>query len=167
MMLARRKRSTDDVRIGPISVLTLIAILCMAVLAVLAVSTASASLAISQKQATSTTGTYLAEVAAQDFVAEAEALSAGKSVSGADAAKAVQSSMSKLVEHAEEASDGLVTVRAEIDGLKVAADFSSAGGRTLSVAATVQDGGSLHVDEWRVTAVQNVEQPAGGLWAGA
>ena len=67
-----------SVRIGPISLFTLIIILCLAVLAVLSVTTARAELSITERQAATTTETYELESAAQRFVAEVDrALGAG------------------------------------------------------------------------------------------
>lgn len=62
-----------SVRIGPISLFTLIIILCLAVLAVLSVTTARAELSITERQAATTTETYQLETAAQQFVAEVDA----------------------------------------------------------------------------------------------
>lgn len=52
-----------SVRIGPISLFTLIIILCLAVLAVLSLTTARAELSITERQAQTTTETYALETA--------------------------------------------------------------------------------------------------------
>ena len=54
----------ENVRIGPVSVFTLIIIICLAVLAVLTISTANASLVLSQRQAVAAHELYLDETAA-------------------------------------------------------------------------------------------------------
>lgn len=59
----------DHVRIGPMSLFTLIVVICMAVLAVLTLSTANATYVMTNRQATATTELYLDEAAAQEFVA--------------------------------------------------------------------------------------------------
>lgn len=61
-----------SVRIGPISLFTLIIILCLSVLAVLSVTTARAELSVTERQAATTTETYGLETAAQMFVAEVD-----------------------------------------------------------------------------------------------
>lgn len=67
-----------SVRIGPISLFTLIIILCLAVLAVLSVTTARAELSVTERQAQTTTETYQLETVAQTFVADVDtALSQG------------------------------------------------------------------------------------------
>lgn len=62
-------RPHGSVRIGPISLFTLIIILCLAVLAVLSITTARAELSITERQAATTTETYQLEVQGQEFVA--------------------------------------------------------------------------------------------------
>ena len=52
-MAAQARHRVDNVRIGPISVFALIAVLCLAVLSVLAFSSANAALTLSQRQAAS------------------------------------------------------------------------------------------------------------------
>lgn len=171
-MNIRRKRAADDVRIGPISVLALISILSMAVLAVLAISTAHASLVISQKQASTVSGSYLSEAAAQDFVAEMDARlvdvrgMGAVAGSGPAAIRALQTSLGSCIDHAQEAVDNRVKVSAAVQGQQVTADFECVNARTLSIAVTVRDDGTLRIDEWLVAAVQNEEQPGGTLWAG-
>ncbi len=71
-------RPHGSVRIGPISLFTLIIILCLAVLAVLSITTARAELSITERQAATTTGTYQLEVQGQEFVAAVDgALASG------------------------------------------------------------------------------------------
>lgn len=71
-------RPHGSVRIGPISLFTLIIILCLAVLAVLSITTARAELSITERQAATTTETYQLEVQGQEFVAAVDgALASG------------------------------------------------------------------------------------------
>ncbi len=72
----------NRVRIGSISIFALMIVICLAVLAVLAFSTASASLTMAQRQATATTELYLDEVAAQEFLANVDALLADQRAPG-------------------------------------------------------------------------------------
>lgn len=62
-------KSRGSVRMGPISLLTLIITLGLAVMAVLTVTTAQAGHALVQRQASATDQTYAVEVAGQEFVA--------------------------------------------------------------------------------------------------
>lgn len=71
-------RPHGSVRIGPISLFTLIIILCLAVLAALSITTARAELSITERQAATTTETYQLEVQGQEFVAAVDgALASG------------------------------------------------------------------------------------------
>ena len=71
-------RPHGSLRIGPISLFTLIIILCLAVLAVLSITTARAELSITERQAATTTETYQLEVQGQEFVAAVDgALASG------------------------------------------------------------------------------------------
>ena len=65
--------SQTSVRIGPISLFALIAVICLATLAVLSITTAGASLRLASLQADSMTQQYQAELAAQTFVANVDA----------------------------------------------------------------------------------------------
>ena len=62
-------RGRGSVRIGPISLFALVIILCLAVMAVLSVTTAQATYAAAERQASFTTDTYANERAGQELVA--------------------------------------------------------------------------------------------------
>ncbi|NCA31622.1 S4A5 electrogenic sodium bicarbonate cotransporter 4 [Adlercreutzia muris] len=79
-------RPHGSVRIGPISLFTLIIILCLAVLAVLSVTTARAELSVTERQAATTTETYQLEVRGQEFLA---AVDGSLATGGAAALEAV------------------------------------------------------------------------------
>lgn len=66
-------KTHGSVRIGPISLLTLVIVLCLAVMAVLTVATAQASLNLTTRQAKATTTLYGDEIAGQKFVAATDA----------------------------------------------------------------------------------------------
>lgn len=75
-------RSGGSVRMGPISVFALIIILCLSVLAVLSLTTSIAELKVTDRQAATTTQTYLLERTGQDLVADVDAaLSRGANLS--------------------------------------------------------------------------------------
>jgi len=147
--LTQRTSHEGDLGIGMISVFALIVILCMAVLSVLAFSTAHSSLVLSQRQASSTQELYLNETAAQTFIA---------GLGG-------QANLDALCDEAEAATDGAVSATATAGGDTVQAEFTCAGGRTLSIEVTVQPDGSVRVDSWRMTAVEAEEQPIGTLYS--
>ncbi|MEI3376462.1 MAG: hypothetical protein V8R08_01235 [Coriobacteriales bacterium] len=65
--------SQSSVRIGPISLFALIAVICLATLAVLSITTANASYRLTTLQADSMAQQYQAEIAAQNFLARIDA----------------------------------------------------------------------------------------------
>jgi len=168
MAAPQRRNFTDNVRIGPLSVLVLVGILCMAVLAVLSVSTSNASLVIAQRQAHAVSDSYLAEHAAQDFVATLdEELAKTGTGEAVTTARGLESSLPDIARHAQEAADGRVLVNATLQDGVVHADFACSGARALEVEVSVGADGRPHVSKWAMTAIRNVEEPAGALWTGA
>ena len=152
----RLKERNDNVHIGGISIFVLIIVLCLAVLSVLTLVTAHSSLVLSERQAATTADLYRNEAAAQTFVAGLdEAAGAG----GVD-----QAAVDALVAQAAQA-DGSVTATATLEGETVEAAFSCESGRTLEIAVTVLPDGGYRIDKWRMTAVENEEQPIGTLYS--
>lgn len=160
----------DNVRIGPISVITLIIVICMAVLAVLAASTSHASSTIAERQAEGYQTMYLNELAGQEFVAGIDdALAPVRRVSGsaAEGAAAVKQSLDKICANARAAADGRVDCVADIKGNTVTAEFVCEDTRRLNVAITIRDDATYRIEEWKSTSAQQDAQTTGTLWAGA
>ena len=160
----------EHVRIGPISILTLIIVLCMAVLSVLTVSTANASLTMAQRRATATTELYLDETAAQAFLAEMDAQLAvvrEAGGSGTSGAVMVETMLVPIRDSARAASGGQVEIVASVTGNVVQAEFACANGRVLNIQVTIRDDATYRIDKWKMTAVQNEEPVPGRLWSGA
>ncbi len=115
-----------SVRIGPISLFTLIIILCLAVLAVLSVTTARAELSITERQAATTTETYQLETVGQQFVAAVDGALAS---SDADALAAVLGGYGIAADAAAPAADG-----------------ATASGADQSIAAEALEGETIEDD---------------------
>ena len=162
----------DEVRIGPISMFALITIICLAVLAVLTFSTANASLVMTQRQATAVEEQYLDETAAQEFVADVSdelalvRATQGSRVSSSAAAAIVEGSLIEFCEHVRESSNGQVSATASMVNNTLYAQFTCENGRELAITATIRSGAVLRIDKWKMTAVQNEEEPTGSLWTG-
>lgn len=125
-----------SVRIGPISLFTLIIILCLAVLAVLSLTTARAELSITERQAQTTTETYALETAGQEFVAAVDAaLAEGRS-----------SALDEVL-----STYGVTEAVADAEATADASEAAPAAGETIedeSVSgATADEGGSPMVIE--------------------
>ncbi|MCR2035111.1 hypothetical protein [Adlercreutzia mucosicola] len=126
-------RPHGSVRIGPISLFTLIIILCLAVLAVLSITTARAELSITERQAATTTETYQLEVQGQEFVAAVDgALASG----GETALEAVLAEYGVAVTAApagDAAAAGAVPAGEAIE------DETSSGGTVPAAGTTISD----------------------------
>ena len=82
-------RGRGSVRIGPISLFALVIILCLAVMAVLSVTTAQATYAAAERQASFTADTYANERAGQEFAADIDAALAPVRAAGGGLAEAL------------------------------------------------------------------------------
>lgn len=159
----------DDVRIGPISLFTLIIVICLAVLAVLAFSTANATYTMTQRQAEATTELYLDEAAAQEFmagVADELATVRDGGGTGEEALTAVRTALPKLTSQVRKSFDDQVQVKTRMVDNDLSAEFTCQNGRTLKIVVTIRDNATFRIDKWKMTAVQNEEEPAGNLWTG-
>ena len=114
----------ENVRIGPVSVFTLIIIICLAVLAVLTISTANASLVLSQRQAVAAQELYLDETAAQAFIAEVDdRLTPLRAGGSANAMSVLETDLVPMRNAAQDAVDGQVEVLTNVSGQQLNADF--------------------------------------------
>lgn len=159
----------DNVRIGPVSVITLIIVICMAVMGVLAVSTSAATKTISDRQAAATERMYLDERAGQEFVAGVDDVLAGLRGSGTSAsraAQAVENALDSICEGARDAADGRVDCTASVDGTAVTAEFVCEDARLLDITLTIRGDATYRIDEWKMASAQQETDSIGALWTG-
>lgn len=133
------KRTSDNVRIGPTSLFTLVIILCLAVMAVLSAATAQATYSAAEKQALFTNDTYQNEQAAQSAVAVIDAALEGVRASGGS------------MDEALAAVDEALPAGAQRDGSKVLMTFASPSGRTLDVELTITANATYEISQWKAT----------------
>lgn len=88
---------------------------------------------------------------------------ASRSGKGNEAVSAVSDMLLDLREEAKLAGDGKVAVTAQVNGNKVNAEFSCENGRMLSIVVTIRNNATYRIDKWKMSAVQNEEQPEGQL----
>jgi hypothetical protein len=152
------------VRIGPISLFTLVAVVCLAVMSVLVVTTSRAMYTMAQLQASSTTDGYAAESAAQEFLSGVDAALASSHAGGKSAAiSAVGSALPSLESQAQ--AEG-VTTSAETTTDGITATFSTSEGRKLEVVLSVGDDARYKISKWKLTAEQNDDGTGETLWSG-
>lgn len=148
--------SSENVRMGPLALFTLLTVLCLAVLAVLAISTANATNALALRRANATTQLYLDETAAQTFMAVLdEQLAQG-------ASPTLASQRASVAARAATSDQVLVTVSYSEN--THTASFDAGNGRQLDIELNVEEDGSLSVQKWRMTTVVNEEPPMGNLF---
>lgn len=159
------KNASEGVRIGPISLLTLISVLLLAVLAMLCVTTTNATEAMAERQGESAADTYAVDACGQAMLAQIDAVVSASGGSAASAASRVGSQMSSLSNQAVLASgaDGM-QVTGQASGTTVSFTVASTSGKTLSASISITSG-SYTVTEWKMTNTQ--KQPEETLWSGS
>ena len=162
--MASRKATTNDseVRMGPLALFTLMAVICLAVLAVLALSTSNATMALAQRRADATDQLYLDEAAAQTFVATLDEQLA----TGADDQTALDraTDASLAIPAARDLQGDLqLQVSTDAIGDTYSASFDCGNGRQLEIALIKDGDGDLRVQRWRMTTVVNDEPMMGNL----
>lgn len=166
------KRAAGGVRMGPVSIFSLVIALCVAVLAVLAVSTAQADRALAVRQGDFLQAEYANETAGQTFLAEVdEAVGAiaADPATGSDqqaVLDALAGELPRICADAQSAAGGSeVTVDARIAGSTVHVTCSSSAGRQLSIQLAVAPDATVEVQAWQSTTPWvEPEQPQ--LWTG-
>lgn len=180
-----------SVRIGPISLFTLIIVLCLAVLAVLSVTTSLAELSTTERQAATTTETYQLEDVGQQFVANVDAaLAQGDAavddvlarygIQGSESSEATATE--ELVIEDESLSGEAATESVEISlaegegapvasfgqrsGDEVAVTFSVESGRTLNIVLRLNDNATYTIEQWKVTTEWTDDGTGENLWLG-
>ncbi len=176
-----------SVRIGPISLFTLIITLCLAVMSVLTVTTAQASYSLTARQADAVTMLYRDERAAQLFVSNIdEALMVGtkdKSFSTADfeaglddivtatvkelgdEAPAIEADWLSAYDACAAAGVDMVGVEKPLVGA-VSATISGQDGRSLQIVVGVTPDSTCELLSWKAVSTWTEEGAGETLWAG-
>ena len=189
-------REKGSVRIGPVSVFSLVIILGLAVLAVLSAATSHASNAEAQTQASFTASAYANDAVAAESLAAIDSALAREAAEQSDEGDAADDSGAArpdgiVGDSISSRSDGAagvfdvdsameavsevlpqgdlaegITAVSSIEGNAVQMVFSAQDGRTLTVSLEVCDNLTYEVTQWRVTTEWNQEPEENKLWAG-
>lgn len=161
------RRANNSVRMGPISLFTLVVVLCIAVMSVLCFSLAHSSLTVAQRQADFATDSYANESAGQEFVAAVDEVLAGLradagsgvpsgGAAGAASGKAVvigkKSALAALKARGADLAPG-ATLSFGSDS--VTADFLLPSSRRLYVELAIDDDATYRVVQWKQTTRQD------------
>lgn len=182
-------KTHGSVRIGPISLLTLVIVLCLAVMAVLTVATAQASLNLTQRQANATSTLYGDELAGQRFVAATDAYLVAHGKDEGFSTQTIAEVLPTLCEETAQfaASQGCeVAVSAQwlnADALcasagvtsdvldrsivgGILAECSGEAGRTLQIALAITSDADYRLLAWKKMTMWTEEGTGETLWLG-
>ena len=152
--------NTEGVRIGPSSLVTLIAALLLAVLAMLCATSAHAQETMAQREAESTTELYAVDSCGQRMLAGISAALQNGATSAAD----VYAGIDGIRDKAVSASDVDITANAQLEGNTIALAVTAPDGRALNAKITVA-GGEASVSEWKLTGASQAASEV-TLWQG-
>lgn len=160
-------KTTGNVRIGPISLLTLISVLLLAVLGMLCITTSNAARAMSKRQASAASSTYALESCAQTLLAGMDETVHVNATDAASAAATVSEHLDELKEASlAESGTKKLTIEAKVDGASVEFSISAKDGRSLSARITFSDDLSYSIDRWKTTTTHTDESES-LLWSGS
>lgn len=158
-------KQNEGVRIGPISLVTLISVLLLAVLAMLCVTTANATRTMADRQAASVAETYQLDACGQALLAGVNTQVAG-TASAADAAAAVSGQLPQLQQQALSQANGQdVQISAKVEGATVVFTAALPSGKALNGAIALNENGTASISEWKLSTTQQETEQA--LWSGS
>ena len=152
--------NTEGVRIGPSSLVTLIAALLLAVLAMLCATSAHAQETMAQREAESTTELYAVDSCGQRMLAGISAALQNGATSAAD----VYAGIDGIRDKAVSAGDVDITANAQLEGNTIALALTAPDGRALNAKITVASG-EASVSEWKLTGASQAASEV-TLWQG-
>lgn len=168
--MAIQKKATSNVRIGIVSFITLISVLLLAVLSVLCVSTARATSATTERQATSVSELYEVDAVGQAILATVDGKLAGFAKNGESATFAASHLNAQIADIATDAfelagvDDG-VQVSSDYDGKTFSFTVSSDDDRTLEAQIELDSDLSYTITSWKTSTTQTVSETS--LWGGS
>lgn len=172
----------DRMRLAPISIFTLVMVLCIAVLCMLSFSSSKASATLSERQAKTVTSLYLNERCAQTALSMIDGAMHASGVSGS---AALMDSIEKAFPEIEALCDGVdislstvspaegvaqAGVEGTIDPASMAgcvtAGYSIDGRYELDTVIGIFQDASYQILSWKATTVLMEEEHVDALWSG-
>lgn len=157
MMPRITREEKGSVRMGPVTLISLVVILCLSVLCVLSFTTARASFAQTQRQAEFVSATYLNEGAGQDYV---QLVADNLAKAQADGA-----SREAAMDMIRAASPSV----AQIDSSTIRIAFkTSQTDRLLHIQITVHEDLTYTVDQWKTSVKWSPDNDSkNSIWQGS
>lgn len=160
------KSSSDGMRIGPISLLTLIAVLLLAVLAMLCVTTANATSAMANRQAGSITQTYKLDSCGQTLLANIDGVLAQAEETGASGVQAVEDNRGQIIDNTlTNCGNDDISISLEADSDTVSFTISLSDARALEASIRIDANAGYSIESWKTSTLQELPQET--LWAGS
>ena len=157
------KRS-EGMRIGPISLLTLISVLLLAVLAMLCVTTTNATKAMATRQADSTAETYLVDSCGQALLGGIDDELKSTTGTATEAVSSVDARLTELESKAKQTCGGdNLVVSAKTNGDGISFTVAAESGKTLEAEVRVTDDLAYSIESWHITTTQQL--PEDTLWS--
>ena len=147
-------RPRGSLRIGPISVFTLVVLISLSVMSVLTITTANASRALAEKQSSIVQESYLNEASAQHLIAQIDTLLQDAQSNGMSRAAALERIQSILPDGST-VSENVITVF-----------FFSGDRRFLEIEIKVTDDLHYVVNRWRASTEWVPDTTGPNLWPG-
>lgn len=175
------KKATGSVRMGPISLVALVIVLCMSVMCVLSITTAQAMFSSTKRQADATVEVYACEQAGQQFLANVDEVLAGVRSSGASkeaALAALQGAGDELVSSIDitpaQTSQTTPLISSAVEVAEntdattaISATFVTDTDRRLSVELALNDDATYRILSWKTTTFWNNYNTSNDtLWTG-
>ncbi|MCI2046791.1 MAG: hypothetical protein LKJ90_03650 [Faecalibacterium sp.] len=135
-----------ELRLGSITLLFTVVILCVTALCALTVATAHADAAVADKYAAQVAAYYETESAGQAWLAQVDAAVAAKN---------------------GDVQQSDLPAGCTITAGTISAELDTQNGRTLQVSLRLEGGGRYQITCWQNTAVWQEDSNIGGLWEGS
>lgn len=166
--MQRLSQRSSGVRIGPISLLTLVAVILLAVLAMLCVTTTNATQSMAKRQASALTDAHAVDSCGQALLAEVD--SRLSSASSADAAAneistgfgALAAQARKNTEARESSS---LKIKGSISDNTLFFTIKASSGKRLKASIVFNDDLTYTITSWKITTVHKARQET--LWSGS
>lgn len=165
------KHSTGSVRMGPISLVSLVIVLSLAVMTMLSVTTTRAMQSSTERHVTATTDIYACEQAGQEFLSKVDAQLAGVrkgTASKAAAMAALRKAGNALVDGLDVVGISSAVNVAEKDNADtdVTATFVTENDRRLTVTLSISAKATYKITSWKTTTFWNNYTSNDTLWSG-
>jgi len=153
------------VRMGLITLFTLVIMLSLAVMAVLSITTSKAQLTMAQRYATSTSDAYDLETKGNEFLASLDSVLAQHRAAGATLSDASGELSASVASIGTTATTQDIVATASMQGSSVSASFVNKDGRQLSVTVALNNDLTYSISQWKLISTRSNGATSDTLWS--